>query len=204
MAALADAVQLAIRESKADWETERCLLSWTDAPPASTPWAFENWSLSEGSVCPRANLMDTLPEVVPKSQRPIWCASDGSGSAESATLGWAKLSSQSPLDQHQQVARSCLAGTRAVRLPTRVGSARCGVHEAELAGLLSLIKSCPLAPAHIVFDREALLHMFDSLPARSRRDEVKSVFLPWEARLPRLLQARDASIVSCPFPAVAN
>ena len=89
------------------------------------------------------------------------------------------------------------------RLPERIGTRLCGVHEGELAALLSCVPRAPDAPSQTIVDRDALISLVDALPGRSRRDVIRGNLPPWETRLALALQRREEQLSELePLPKV--
>ena len=69
------------------------------------------------------------------------------------------------------------------RLPQRLGSRVCTVHEGELAALLSCVAAAPLHQAVLIgVDRLPLIQLVQALPQRTRAQEVRANCLPLESR----------------------
>ncbi len=132
-----------------------------------------------------------MSEVLRHAEQCVWSATDGGAQQDAVTASVVYADVPLPVHLETGIARPQTYLRHTARLPMRIGTRMCGVHEGELAALLACISRAPAAAIQVVVDRDALIYLVDQLPERSIRDTVRGNFPPWESRLRHLLQRRE-------------
>ena len=205
---VASAVAEALAEARADRSAELVLFGVRDAHrDGQQVWVLENWRGNDPSSCPRTRAL-TKPNRLPAV---FTCAGSGGGaSGERSSCAYVFSALLLPADADRDVAALPQPDLHifARRMPESVGTRVCGVHDAELAGLLGCVAKAPTGCGVVIaVGREALIDLVDGLHARSRRDWQRTDFQSWERRLRVLLLEREEALPqghrtpSIPIPA---
>ena len=207
---VAAAVQEACREAKEDLYSEMRLFGVQVPAHLDRPqqWLYKNWTGEDSTSCPRARALNA-PRRLP--QEYAWGGSDGGATEDAAASAFVLAAVPQPIAFATGVTADGVVRLYRFlsRMPAAIGSRQCGVHEAEIAGLLACLAKALLGvPVGIAVDREALIDLANALPFRSRRDKVRANMLPWEDRLASVLVGRDAALSdthpALPFPVPEN
>ncbi len=142
---VSDAVAAALEEARQDWYSERRFFRCSPCTPqeAHLPWwEQENWRSDLADQCPRAAALAKHPSLPAQSS---WAASDGGDRDEIVTSAYVFSDTSEPVDPHSSPCRPATGYRQQARLPSHVGTRKCGVHEGELSALLGVVAAAPLA-----------------------------------------------------------
>ena len=188
------AVAEAHTEARADWHSERTIFGSRRSCPREVGrpwWEQENWTGDTVESCPRS---EALADVARMPQQCVWSATDGGAQDDAATVSVAFADVPLPVHLDEAIPRPPAFLRHTARLPLRIGTRLCGVHEGELAAVLASASRAPQAPCQSVVDRDALISLVDQLPSRTSRETIRGNCPPWETRLRSLLHLRELAI----------